>query len=315
MAPDQKSDELRIIFLGTAQFAIPFLQALIKHGYKPVLVITKPDEASGRNQQLTAPPLKVAAQQLRLPIAQPKTYAELHALIEKHQPDVCVLVAYGRIIKSQTLTLPRFGFINAHPSLLPAYRGPSPVQTAILNGEQKTGITLIQLDEQIDHGPIIAQESAPIQPTDTNSTLHEQLAQRGGALLVTILSPYTRGLVPTKPQDETKVSMTNIYQRADGAIDWQQPAAAIDRQYRALQPWPGVFTIWAGKRVKLNDLTAQASNDAIRPGLVAAVGDKVIVGTAAGVIVVGRLQLEGKTEMAAFEFIKGNQSFVGSQLG
>jgi len=315
MAQNQKSAELKIIFLGTAQFAIPFLQALIKHDYQPVLVITKPDEASGRHQQPAAPPLKIAAQQLHLPIAQPETYAQLHALIKKNQPDVCVLVAYGRVIKPKTLTLPRCGFINAHPSLLPAYRGPSPVQTAILNGEQKTGITLIKLDEQIDHGPIIAQESVPIQSTDTNVTLHAQLAERGAALLVKVLQPYTSGSLSIQPQDETKASVTKIYQRADGAINWQQPAVAIDWQYRALQPWPGVFTMWAGKRVKLSDLTAQPSTDAIRPGLVVAVGDKVIIGTTAGVVVVGRIQLEGKTEMAAFEFIKGNQSFVGSQLG
>ena len=290
-----KPTDQKIIFLGTPQFAVPFLQALAASEFRPALVITQPDQKAGRQQTEQAPAVKI---------------------LQAEKPDVCILVAYGALIPAEILTIPRFGFINAHPSLLPQYRGPAPVQNVILNGDEFTGITLIKLDEKMDHGPIMAQEKLPILPTDNNATLHDRLAILGADLLVKILPDYLAGKIKPQPQDDSQVSLTKIIKRENGQLDWSKSAVVLERQFRAFFPWPGIFTYWGKKRLKIANLSLWEANfdQNLAPGTVFWQQNSLGVKCGQGAIKPERLQLEGKKEMAAMDFIRGYKEIVGSRL-
>ncbi|MFA6215909.1 MAG: methionyl-tRNA formyltransferase, partial [Patescibacteria group bacterium] len=250
----------KIIFLGTPEFAVPSLLALIANGFKPVLAITQPDKPAGRKQELTPPPIKQAALQNEILVLQPPAKNDLAEIFLQYRPDLCVLVAYGSIIPKDCLNQPRGGFLNIHPSLLPKYRGSSPIQTAILNGEKETGVSIIQLVSQVDAGPIIAQKTMAIAETDNAETLSKKLAELGAELLIEILANYLAGRILPKPQDESKATFTAMISREDGQINWQKTAAEIQRQFRAFYPWPGVFTQISGQRLKIANLSVLEGN-------------------------------------------------------
>jgi len=304
-----------IVFLGTAEFAVPILQALIENDQKPVLVITQPDQPAGRKQLLQAPPVKSAGRTVGIPVSQPESSQQLNALLRQAKPDVCILVAYGTLIKKEILAIPRFGFINIHPSLLPQYRGPAPIQKAILNGDEWSGVTVMLLDEQMDHGPTLAQEKLAVLPTDTAVTLADRLAVLATDLLLRTLPDYLAGALQPKAQDEARATYTSIITREDGLIQWSKPAEAIERQFRAFLPWPGVYTHWQGKRLKIVNLSVLEGNFKADGALgTVFLADKkgLAVKCGQGAVCLGRVQVEGKKEMSAAEFLRGYPRCVGS---
>lgn len=306
----------KIIFLGTPEFVVPIFDYCVEHNIIPAAIITQPDEPVGRKKILTAPAVKVWAETHNFPVYQPATKKELHQVLSQLAPDLCVLVAYGMIIPQATLELPKFGFINIHPSLLPKYRGPSPIQTALLNGEQETGVSLMLLDVEMDHGPILAQETLVIQPGDTNITLHQKLGLRGAFLLDSVLDSYLGGTHTAQPQNHAKATFSRIIKREDGRINWNSSARRIFDQYRAFQPWPGIFSYFRGKRLKIAKISlVEGQVEAVdAPGHVFEYADAVLVATAQGMIKVELVQLEGKSLVTAHDFSRGYTDFIGSTL-
>jgi len=275
--------EYRIIFLGTSIFALPILNALIKSNYKPLVIITEPDRPKGRGQKLTPPPVKILSQKYNIPLWQPLKIGRLKKEIKNLNPDIGVVTAYGQIIPKEILSIPRYGFLNIHPSLLPKYRGASPIQTTILNGDKETGVTIIKMDEQIDHGPIIKNIKFQItNPKITYPELSNKLANIGANLLLNTLPQYLSGKIKPIKQDHSQASYTQLLKKSDGLIDWKKKPEEIERQIRAFTPWPGCYTIINQKRFKI----CQAHLDY-------------------GKLIIDRIQPEGKKEMSFQEFAHG----------
>ena len=240
---------MRILFLGTAEFACPSLVALHRlSGHELIGVITQPDKPKGRSLQLAPPPVKVTADKLGVPVSQPAKIREAVEIIRAQRPDVIIVIAYGQILPPALLEIPSCGCINVHSSLLPRWRGASPIQSAILAGDAETGVTTMFMDEQLDHGDIILQRREIIRGDDTGTTLHDRLAQLGAELLTETLAlaDWLR-----QPQDETQVTLARKFTKADGRIDWSKSAVEIDRQVRAFNPWPGAFTDRDGDWLKI----------------------------------------------------------------
>lgn len=234
---------MRIVFMGTAELACASLEAIAG---SVVHVVTQPDRPKGRSLQLTPPPVKVTAGKLGLPVSQPLKVREAVDEIRALRPDLIVVVAYGQILPKALLDMPARGCINVHTSLLPRWRGASPIQSAILAGDSETGVTTMLIDEQLDHGPIIRQRRTPVLPDDTSATLHDRLAKLGAELLVESLHCPDR-----QPQDEAHVTYARKFTKEDGRIDWAKSPQEIDRQVRAFNPWPGAFTEEDGKILKV----------------------------------------------------------------
>src|ERR1043166_228008 len=244
---------LRIVFFGTPQFAVPALRALYAAGWPVAAVVTAPDKAVGRHAVLTPSPVKTVAQELLIPVHSPATLkdAEFFNTFSELRPDLCVVVAYGKLIPERYLQVPRLGFINIHPSILPAYRGPSPIQSAILDGCSSTGVSLMLLDNEMDHGPVLAQMPWTI-PQGTDVVFcEEELARVGSDLLIQTLPGYTDGTVKPQPQDHAHATFTKKFERVDGKIDWSRPAVEIFNQVRALAANPGTWTTWQGKTLNI----------------------------------------------------------------
>ncbi len=236
---------MRILFLGTAELACPCLQAIAGH---VVGVFTQPDRPKGRELRLTPPPVKVAATELGLPVEQPEKIRDAVERVHHYRPDLIVVVAYGQLLPRAILDIPPRGCINVHASLLPRWRGASPIQHAILHGDTVTGVTTMFLNEKMDEGDIILQRAEPIRPDDTSATLHDRLARLGAALLAETIALDP---MPRQPQDHTRATYARKLTKEDGRIDWTKPPAEIERMIRAFNPWPGAFTEDAGKLVKI----------------------------------------------------------------
>jgi len=241
------------VLLGTSTLALPTAEALLRGtACRLTAVITKPTEFAGRKHVPAPPPVAVWATEHRVPLHQPQTKDELTVALHGLQPDIAVVIAYGKMIPKDALSIPRFGCVNLHPSLLPHYRGPSPVQVAVANGDAETGVTLILLDEQMDHGPILAQERLRISPTVTRSRLDDELAALGASLLERILPDYLSGRIVPQPQDHTRATITPLLSRDHGRINWHDPAMVIERKIRAYEGWPGSWCgLPNGKRLKV----------------------------------------------------------------
>lgn len=286
----------KIIFIGTSSFAVPALENLVKNRYSILAVVTSPDKPAGRKQELTPPPVKQIALKYKLSILQPEKISEISQKISELKPDLIVLAAYGQIIPKGILNIPPRGCLNLHPSLLPKYRGPSPIQTAILNGDRITGLTIIKMDEKIDHGPIIAQTKVKISPDENGQTLEKKLAQTGAELLTKILPDYLKGKIEPKPQNEKRVSYTEILSRQDGRIDWNQTAQEIERKIRALYPWPGTWTYLNKKRVKIVKAKAVKKEN------------QATIKTKNGYLLLEIVQPEGKKPMTGEEYFRGRRN-------
>ena len=265
--------DTRIVFFGTPRFALPSLQTLILRGQNPVAVITQPDRRVGRGQHVQVSPVKDIALRAGLPILQPEKVRAPDFLerFRALEPDLAVVAAYGQIFSRSLLDIPRLGFINVHSSLLPAYRGSAPINWAIINGERESGVTIMQVDLEMDSGPIILQQTEPIAPDDTAATLHDRLAVLGGRLLGQALDQLSGpGWQPVAQQHEL-ATYVPMLSKTDGLIDWSQPAAAIYNRLRGMTPWPGCFTLLEGRILKIHAAVVRdASSGSAAPGTVAA---------------------------------------------
>ncbi len=277
---------MKIIFIGTGSFAAPILNSLKEID----LVVTAPDKPAGRKRTLTSPPVKEIALKNNIPFIQPE---KISLVKFDFKPDLIITADYGQIIPLSIINLPRLGTINVHPSLLPEYRGPSPIQTAILNGNEKTGITLMLIDEKIDHGPIIAQTEVSISNDDAQ-TLRDKLSQKAGIFLNKILPRYIRGEIEAKEQNEKEATYTKMLNRQDGKIDFKKETAeTIERKIRAFHPWPGTWTIIGKKRIKI--LKAKITKK-----------EPLAIKTKKGFLQLETIQPEGKKPMSVKEFLAGN---------
>jgi len=308
---------MRVVFLGTPQFAVPSLQAVVKSGHEVVLVVTQPDKPAGRGLKLTPPPVKIAAQQMGLKVFQPEKLNEPESLrgIAESRPDVLVVVAYGRILKEQCLAIPPKGCINVHPSLLPKYRGPAPIQHAILNGDEVTGVTTMFMDTGMDTGDIILQREVPIAPDDTAGTLSEKLSMVAAELLVETLDLLERGTAPRRPQDHSQATYAPVLPPEIAHLDFAQPARKLRNLIRALNPEPGAYAFFRGKRVKF--WMAQASDERtdLPPGTVASVDKgRLCIATGDGLLLPTELQTEGKKVLPVDEWVRGMRPVVGERF-
>ncbi len=310
-------DMSKVVFMGTPDFAVPALQKLIET-QTVVGVVTQPDKPAGRGKKLRPSPVKVVAQAAGIPVYQPKSLRRKEAAdpLWEWQPDVIVVAAFGQILRPHVLELPPHGCINVHASLLPRWRGASPIQHAILAGDTETGVCLMQMDVGLDTGPVYVCRSAPIAPTDTAATLHDRLAQLGAALLETHLDDIVDGRISPTPQDDSLSTYAPMIKKEDGRLDWSQSAAELERRVRAMTPWPGAFTSWRGELLKIRAAQLYAGNvPADQPGLVVERQGALVISTGDGGLQLLEVQLAGKKAMAVADFQRGHQDFIGSVLG
>lgn len=323
---------MRCIFMGTPDFAVSVLSALEKEGHEIYLVVTQPDKPKGRNGEMTPPPVKVWAEERNLPVFQPENIRdpEAIAMITDFPIDIGVVAAYGQIIPKEILDVPRFGYINVHASLLPKYRGASPIQWAILNGDKKTGTTIMQMAEKMDAGDIIMQEEMEIASDETGGSLFEKLAIQGGNMACMAVLAIDHGLVTKLPQDDSKATYVSTIKKDLGAIDFMNEAAYIERMIRALNPWPSAFTYYGGQMLKIwkafvisdeemveaGDAYGGAEAMAAMPGTVVYTDDyQILVRTGYGNLAISELQMAGKKRMGVKDFLNGNPVPIGTMLG
>lgn len=299
-------DNLSVIFIGTGEFGVPILEALIKENMRIPFVVTGTDKLAGRGLKHIASPVKQVADVNKLIVHQPTRLVEMKQKLIQEKPDCLLVVAYGEIIKKDILEIPRFGSINIHASLLPKYRGASPIQEAILQGDSATGVTWIKMNEKMDEGDIIAQRTLTIDPADTNITLSEKLSRLAAQAAPRILVDYAKAGLSI-PQDEAAASWCRKISKEDGRIDFQnETAEEIVRKVKAYTPWPGAFFTLNGKRIKI--IQASIGEQKIGSGETAVVDGKFLaVGTQKGTILIRKLQPESKREMATEEFLRGRK--------
>lgn len=309
---------MRIVYLGTPDFAVIPLEGLARDPrYELVGVVTQPDRPVGRSGALQAPPVKQAALRLGLPVLQPETLRDpaAAAALAALRPDVGVVAAYGEILRRHVLAIPPLGYLNIHPSLLPRWRGPTPVTGAILAGDAETGVSVMRLNSKMDSGPLLAQHRLPLAADARGGTLTEELFQIGAALLLDVLAPYAAGTLTPRPQDETQATYTHMLTRADGQIDWAAPATLIERMIRAYDPWPTAFTLWHGQPLKITDARVFPwSGDAL-PGTLLPERSAARIATGAGALELLTVQPAGKRPMPASDWRRGLREQQHVRLG
>ena len=325
---ENKESELKIIFAGTPEFSSVILDGIIGGSHKPALVVTTPDKPVGREGVITESAVKVLAKKYDIPVLQPEEIKTLIYELKAIKPDLIVVTAYGQILPKEILEIPKYGCINLHPSLLPRWRGPSPIQYTILNGDKKTGVTVILMDEEIDHGPILSQREIMIAEDETGKTLCQKLAVLGARLLLETISQLERGLAKTQPQNQQGVTYSRILNREDGKINWKKTAEGIERQVRAFELWPESFTLWQSRgkllRIKILKVRVLKSKGSIaypigkvlffpENKLCVQCGRGILSG-AGDFLVIEELQLEGKNEITSEEFLRGYPYFINSIL-
>lgn len=329
------AEEIRIIFMGTPQFAVPSLEALLEctslggHPARVVAVATQPDRAAGRSSRLVSSPVKSVADAAGLPVLQPERIRrpESVARLRELSPDLIVVAAYAHILTPEILEIPRYGCINVHASLLPRWRGASPISAAILAGDQETGITLMRMDAGLDTGDILAQTRLSIIPDETTETLTARLARSSVALLTPTLSSWISGTIIPRKQEEEQAALTGILRREDGRIDWRaMPGPLVERMTRAYAPWPGTYTTLDQKGLKMWRAEPIFSLSHPEPGRVLtrdeasalSGGDapwpRFLVATVDGALWLREVQAEGKRRMTGEEFLRGQPGAIGSRL-
>lgn len=309
---------MRIIFMGTPDFAVGTLEALVNAGHEVVLAVTQPDKPQGRKQILIAPPVKQTAEKLGIPVYQPKRVREPEALalLRSYEPELIVVAAFGQILPKELLDMPQYGCINVHASLLPKYRGAAPIQWAILNGDAVTGVTIMRMDVGLDTGDMIAKAEVAITPQDTGGSLFDRLAETGAKLCVETIPSIVDGTAVYTPQDEQAATKVGQISKKDGLIDFTRSAAAIECQIRGLNPWPSAYTSLAGKTLKIWSAQVSDRQTEAQPGTVVLVEkDRFGVQTGEGVLICTEVQLEGKKRMSAADFLRGNALTAGSRFG
>ncbi len=306
----------RVVFAGTPDFAVPSLAGLVEAGLPPVAVFTQPDRPAGRGRRLTPPPVKRAADAHGLPVHQPQRLdAEQVEVLRGLQPDIVVVVAYGQILRRPVLETPRAGCVNVHASLLPRWRGAAPIQRALLAGDRETGVTLMQMDEGLDTGPMLAREATPISPDETAGSLHDRLARIGADLLTAQLPSLLAGEVTPQPQPEPEATYAEKLSTRESWLDPDEPAEQLARRVRALAPVPGARVHLDGVQARILAAEPCPGEPGDRPGTVAAAGSAGIeVATGSGRLRITRLRPAGSREQSAADYLNGHPLAPGEQV-
>lgn len=311
---------MKLIFMGTPDFAAGALKSLIEAGHEIVAVVTQPDKAKGRSRELVPSPVKELALQHGIGVLQPrriKAPEEVERLRE-YEADAFIVAAFGQILSQEILDMPRYGCLNIHASLLPKYRGASPIQHVIIDGEEKTGVTIMQMDAGVDTGDMLYRKETVITPQDTYETLHDRLMALGGEAIVEALALLEQGRLTPQKQDTSQSCYAPLIDKSMGEIDFAKPAVVIDRLIRGLTPWPSAYTQYGGKQLKLwrAEPVAEAACEGKMPGEILCVDkDSFTVATGDGALRIWELQLEGKKRMAAHDFLLGVKLKPGQLLG
>lgn len=314
---------LRVVFMGTPRFAVYPLEHLIFNKYQVVAVYTQPDRPAGRGRHLVSSPVKTIAQNWQLPVLQPASLekADVVAQLAELSPDVIVVAAFGQILPQSVLNIPSYGCINIHPSLLPRFRGASPIVSAIVAGDEFTGVSIILMDRGLDTGPILARAQIAITAEDSTGSLSDKLSYISAGLLQDVLLRWPRGEITPQPQSEAEASYCGLITREQSEIDWSLPVVDIWRRVRAFQPWPGYYTRWRGKQLKIIEAVPLSAGKAVGVGQVVALTPTVErpgmafgVGGGDGILGVWQVQMDGKRAMSAAEFIRGQRQFIGETL-
>lgn len=312
---------MKIVYMGTPDFSVGALEALIQAGHEVTAVVTQPDKAKGRSGQMQCSPVKECAVRHGIPVLQPAKIRTPESVdeLKKYEADIYVVAAFGQILSREILEMPEFGCVNIHASLLPKYRGAAPINQCILDGERETGVTIMQMDAGVDTGDILTQKKVIIEDKETAQTLFDKLAQAGAELIVETLPLIERGEVTPVRQDERLASHVKMMDKSMGEIDWTQDAVCIERLVRGLNPWPSAYTSHQGRNVKIwksDALMADGGGDSKEPGTIAAVTkDFFDVVCGKGILRVYELQMEGKKCMDTRSFLLGNQWKAGMRLG
>ena len=296
---------VKIVFMGSQGFAVPILESLLNH-YLVRGVVTQPDRPAGRGGKMTAPAVKVAANRWAIPIIQPERLREAGVMeqLRKWDPDLIIVAAFGQILREEVLTLPTYGCINVHGSLLPRWRGAAPIQAAILAGDKETGVTLLKMDKGIDTGPTLAKRYIPIDPNDTTGSLFPKLAHLGASLLIETLPKYLRGEVSLQPQGEEGATHASMLKKEDGRLDFTQPGEVLERRVRAMNPWPGAFLQWKGTPLKVHRASVHKEK-CTEPGNRFSLHGSPAIGTMDGCLVLEEVQPAGKNIMPGKAFLAG----------
>ncbi len=309
---------MRVVFMGSPEFAVPPLERLIREQYQVVAVYTQPDKPAGRGRALVSSPVKRAVLSWGLPLVQPASLKEAGVVeqLKRFSPDAIVVAAFGQILPQSVLDVPAYGCINIHPSLLPKFRGASPVASAILAGEGFTGVSIMLMDKGLDSGPVLARAQIPISVWDSTGSLTAKLSLIGARLLGEVLLFWLRGELTPQPQNEAEASYCGSITKGEGEIDWQLPANDIWRRVRAFNPWPGGYSLWRGRKLKIIEAVPLADEGTFKPGQVVALTSPAGFGVATGDGILGvlRVQLEGKRVISAADFLRGQRDFMGAVL-
>lgn len=309
---------MRVIFMGTPDFSVGTLEALIRAGHQVVLAVTQPDKPKGRGGKMQFPPVKETALEHGIPVFQPRKVREPENIEElrKYQADVIVVVAFGQILPREILELTPYGCINVHASLLPSYRGAAPIQWAVINGETVSGVTTMQMDEGLDTGDMLLKTEVPLEPEETGGSLHDKLAAAGASLCVRTLKALEEGTVTPKKQGESPTAYASMLKKEMGEIRWEDPAISIERLIRGLNPWPSAYTGWQDKTMKIWEAEILEEDSGQEPGTVVRVDkDGFLVQTGKGLLKVTALQIPGKKRMEADAFLRGYSMEPGEKLG
>ncbi|MCD8249368.1 MAG: methionyl-tRNA formyltransferase [Lachnospiraceae bacterium] len=298
---------MRVIFMGTPDFAVGTLEELVRFGYEVVLVVSQPDRPKGRGHNLQPTPVKAAAERLKIPVIQPSKVREAEEALKQTEADVIVVAAFGQIIPKEILGLKRYGCVNVHASLLPKYRGAAPIQWAVINGERESGVTIMQMDEGLDTGDMLAKVVVPLDGDETGGSLFDKLSITGAKLCAVTLDRLERGEIVPERQGESPTAYASMLKKSMGRIDWSKDAAAIERLVRGLNPWPSAYTRLFGKALKIwrcRVLPEGALKGACGE-IMEVRKDAILVQTGEGFLSITELQLEGKARMETSAFLRG----------
>lgn len=303
--------------MGTPEFAVPTLEALHAAGHEIRLVVTRPDKPQGRGRKLDAPPVKKAALQLKLPVIQPPSLRDETArqALQAARADFFIVVAYGHILNESILGWPKHGCINVHASLLPRYRGPAPIHWAVINGEKESGVTTMLMDKGLDTGDILLTAKEPIAADDTAGSLHDRLAGLGARLLCQTLDGFSDGTIRRIPQEHSQATYAPLLKKTDGLIDWSKPAALIESFIRGMSPWPGAFTFWGSRRLKIFRAGASPAADGAPPGTIQKVSThELTVATGEGALAILEIQEASGSRLPVAAFLRGCRIAPGDVL-
>lgn len=309
---------MKIIFMGTPDFAVQALEALIEAGHEVVLAVTQPDKPKGRGKAVQFSPVKTAALAHGIKVYQPKRIREPECVehLRTYEADIFIVAAFGQILSTEILEMPKYGCVNIHASLLPKYRGASPIQWAVINGEKTAGVTTMQMDAGIDTGDMLERTELPLAEDETGGSLFDKLAEAGARLCVQTIAHIQDGTVTRTRQDEAQATHVGMITKQMGNIDWTKPAVQIERLIRGLDPWPSAYTRLGGKTLKIWKAAVLEGGDSSQAGqIVWADKRRLVIQTGEGQLSLLEVQLEGKKRMAADAFLRGCQVETGQQLG